>query len=153
MKDVFIMTKYAQLKAVSDPFRGHLLTHFGIEPITGQQLAEKLDLSRSKIHYHLNELEKNGIIHIVKREEKNGILQKFYQPVASSFLVDEQLLNFVEGSGGEKSGFKSASFRGDDEARQKFLTHVSDAIDEGRKRYAKDEGETFTISMSWTPKS
>lgn len=89
---VFIIQEYEQLKAVSDPFRTTMLSHLIEKAYTGQQLAQLLELARSKIHYHLNELERNGFIRVVKTEVKNGIIQKFYRAVAWSFVPGDNLL-------------------------------------------------------------
>jgi DNA-binding transcriptional ArsR family regulator len=93
-KSVMLIEEYEQLKAISDPFRTKILSLLIEKSYTGQQLAQLLDLSRSKIHYHLNELEKNGFIAIVRKEEKNGILQKFYKAVARGFIPSEKLLPY-----------------------------------------------------------
>lgn len=88
----FVIEEIEQLKAVSDPFRTKILSHLIEKAYTGQQLAQLLELSRSRIHYHLNELEKNGFIRVVKTEAKNGIIQKFYRAVAWSFIPGDKLL-------------------------------------------------------------
>jgi DNA-binding transcriptional ArsR family regulator len=92
LEPVFVIEEYEQLKAVSDPFRTKILSHLIEKAYTGQQLAQLLELARSKIHYHLNELEKNGFIRVVKTEVKNGIIQKFYRAVAWSFIPGDRLL-------------------------------------------------------------
>ncbi len=92
MKPMMIIQEYDQLKALSDPFRVKLMLRLVEQPHTGQQLSEIFDLSRARIHYHLKELEKLGLIEIVRTEEKNGIIQKFYQSVASGFYPDSSLL-------------------------------------------------------------
>jgi DNA-binding transcriptional ArsR family regulator len=89
---VFIIEEYEQLKAVSDPFRTKILSHLIEKAYTGQQLAQLLELARSKVHYHLTELEKNRFIQVVKTEVKNGIIQKFYRAVAWSFIPGDSLL-------------------------------------------------------------
>lgn len=89
---VFIIEEYEQLKAVSDPFRTRILGHLIEKAYTGQQLAQLLELARSKIHYHLAELERTGFIRVVKTEVKNGIIQKFYRAVAWSFVPGDRLL-------------------------------------------------------------
>lgn len=83
-----------QLKALSDPLRADIMMYVVERPYTGQQLSEVLDIPRGKIHYHLKDLEKNGLIEIVKTEEKNGIMQKFYQSVAAGFTMAEHLLPY-----------------------------------------------------------
>lgn len=86
------LTTYSQLKAISDPLRAEMMMRLCERPYTGQLLSEKFGISRAKIHYHLKELEKNGFIEIVYTEEKNGIVQKFYQSVAKGFTPAAELL-------------------------------------------------------------
>ncbi|XQY90065.1 ArsR/SmtB family transcription factor [Metabacillus sp. HB246100] len=92
MKPMFTLSNYAQLKALSDPLRAEIMIRLIEKSYTGQQLSEIFRLSRAKIHYHLKELEKNELIEIVKKEEKNGIIQKFYRSVARGFTPSSQLL-------------------------------------------------------------
>ncbi|MFQ3544589.1 winged helix-turn-helix domain-containing protein [Halobacillus rhizosphaerae] len=96
MKDIKLLTTHKQLKALADPFRSELLLRLMEKPKTGQQLSELFNLSRARIHYHLKELEKNELIAIVHKEEKNGIMQKFYQAVAGGFVPDQSLLPYSD---------------------------------------------------------
>lgn len=92
MKNNMIIDNLQQLKALSDPLRAKIMMQLVMRPYTGKQLSEILDIPRGKVHYHLKDLEKNKLIEIVKTEEKNGIVQKFYQAVASDFQISEELL-------------------------------------------------------------
>ncbi|MED1569088.1 ArsR/SmtB family transcription factor [Bacillus paramycoides] len=96
MKPVLTLTTYSQLKALSDPLRAEMMIRLCERPYTGQLLSEKFGISRAKIHYHLKELEKNGLIEIVYTEEKNGIIQKFYQSIAKGFTPAADLLPHLE---------------------------------------------------------
>jgi DNA-binding transcriptional ArsR family regulator len=96
MKQMMTIETHSQLKALSDPLRAKIMMRLIEKPYTGQQLSELLALSRAKVHYHLKELEKNKLIEIVKTEEKNGIIQKFYQSVASGFTPSTELLPHIE---------------------------------------------------------
>ncbi len=96
LKPVLTLTTYSQLKALSDPLRAEMMIRLCERPYTGQLLSEKFGISRAKIHYHLKELEKNGLIEIVYTEEKNGIIQKFYQSVAKGFTPAADLLPHLE---------------------------------------------------------
>lgn len=89
---VYIIKTYEQLKAIADPLRTKILMHLVKDAYTGQQLAEMLSITRNNIYFHLKELEKHGIIQIVRREEKNGIVQKYYRAVASRFIPEDHLL-------------------------------------------------------------
>jgi DNA-binding transcriptional ArsR family regulator len=94
MKKLLVIDNLSQLKSVSDPFRLQLLSMLSEKPKTGQMLADELDIPRAKIHYHLNELLKNDIISVVKTEEKNSIIQKFYEPVAKKVVPNIDLLKY-----------------------------------------------------------
>ena len=94
LKPVLTLTTYSQLKALSDPLRAEMMIRLCERPYTGQLLSEKFGISRAKIHYHLKELEKNGLIEIVYTEEKNGIVQKFYQSVAKGFTPAASITSF-----------------------------------------------------------
>src|SRR5690606_2622941 len=44
-------------------------------------------------HYHLRELEKCGLVVVERTEEKNGIVQKFYRPIARRLYVKSDLIS------------------------------------------------------------
>ncbi|EZH67497.1 hypothetical protein DH09_06090 [Bacillaceae bacterium JMAK1] len=87
-----MIENHEQLKAVSDPFRSHILTMLVEQAYTGQQLAKTLEVPRSKVHYALLELERNKFIKVVHKEEKKSVVQKFYKAVAKSYFPSEQLM-------------------------------------------------------------
>src|SRR5437773_3493469 len=62
-------------------------------PLTVTQLAERMHLAPAKIHYHVRELERVGLLRLVETREKGGILEKYYQPVAHDFSVQKQLFS------------------------------------------------------------
>lgn len=92
MKRYVVVETLEQLKAVSDSLRLQIITMLVKEEHTGKQLATLLSLSASKVHYHLKELESHGFVEVVRTEEKNGIVQKFYRAVAFDFKVSDALL-------------------------------------------------------------
>lgn len=92
----YIIQSHEQLKAISDPLRTKILMNLVKQPYTGQQLAELLGITRNNIYFHLRELEKHGVIRIIKKEEKNGIVQKYYRAVSSRFIPDDRLLPSVD---------------------------------------------------------
>lgn len=92
MTGVYRIKTHEQLKAIADPLRTKILMNLVKDAYTGQQLAEVLDITRNNIYFHLKELEKHGIIHVVRKEEKNGIVQKYYRAVASRFIPEDHLL-------------------------------------------------------------
>ncbi|WP_010632709.1 ArsR/SmtB family transcription factor [Sporolactobacillus vineae] len=95
MKEFFYITTLDQLKVISDPLRTKILWSLDEREKTGKILSEEMHLSPSKIRYHLTELERVGLIEVVRTEVKNGILQKFYRPVARNISLEKvsSLLN------------------------------------------------------------
>lgn len=92
MKRYLVLETLDQLKAVSDSLRMEIITLLVREAYTGKQLSTLLSLSASKVHYHLKELENHGFVEVVRTEEKNGIVQKFYRAVAFDLKVSDDLL-------------------------------------------------------------
>ncbi|HET7627894.1 MAG TPA: winged helix-turn-helix domain-containing protein [Bacillales bacterium] len=89
MEDIYFIETIEQLKVISEPLRIQILWELDEGPKTGKMVADDLELPPSKVRYHIKELEKAGLIQLVKTEEKNGILQKFYQPVAKEISLEK----------------------------------------------------------------
>ena len=89
---VYKIRTHEQLKAIADPLRTKILMNLVKDEYTGQQLAKMLGITRNNIYFHLKELEKHEVIQVVRKEEKNGIVQKYYRAVASRFIPEEHLL-------------------------------------------------------------
>ncbi|HDR7659088.1 MULTISPECIES: ArsR/SmtB family transcription factor [Bacillus cereus group] len=92
MKEVYMIDNLEQLKSISDPLRVKIIHLIGIKPLTSQMLSDELEIPRSKIHYHLKELEKNGLIEVVRTEQVRNFIQMFYQPIAQSIIASPDLL-------------------------------------------------------------
>lgn len=57
--------------------------------MTQLQLADKLGLSDASLNYHMKILMKAGLVSIERQEaEEHGIIQKFFAPVAYTFVYD-----------------------------------------------------------------
>ncbi len=95
MKHYCVIAEYETLRVVNDPLRMNLLGGLIARAETGKQIADRLGLPASRVHYHLKELEHNGLIEVERTEEKNGIMQKFYRAVAYDYLIDEDLLPII----------------------------------------------------------
>lgn len=60
--------------------------------MTVTQLGEDLGESPAKLHYHVRELERLGVIHLVETREKGGVLEKYYRAVARNIQVPPDVL-------------------------------------------------------------
>jgi DNA-binding transcriptional ArsR family regulator len=82
-----------QLRAIADLRRLRIVDVLAKQPMTVTQLGEMLGEAPAKMHYHVRELEKVGLLKLVETREKGGILEKYYQPVARELSVDRALLS------------------------------------------------------------
>lgn len=82
-----------QLRAVADLLRLRIIDLLQKQPMTVTQLGEMMGESPAKMHYHVRELEKVGLLKLVETREKGGILEKYYQPIARELSVDRALLS------------------------------------------------------------
>ncbi|WP_051351016.1 ArsR/SmtB family transcription factor [Sulfobacillus thermosulfidooxidans] len=95
MKHYFVIQDYDTLRILSDPLRMQILGYLIAHEYTGKQIADLMTMAPSKIHYHLKELEDKGLVTVVRTQEKNGIVQKFYRAVAFDYVIDEKLLPII----------------------------------------------------------
>ena len=61
--------------------------------MTVTQLGDILGIAPARVHYHVRELEKVGLLCPVETREKGGILEKYYQPVAKNISVARRSLH------------------------------------------------------------
>lgn len=89
MKDIYYVKDLEQLKVLSDPLRVKILWELDYGAQTGKMLSVKLNLPASKMRYHLTALEKAGLVEIERTEVINGIVQKFYRPIAKEISLEK----------------------------------------------------------------
>lgn len=95
MKQVHTIDDLAALKAMTDPLRKEIIRALQPEPRTTAQLAAILQEKPTKLHYHVTELERNGLIELVETRMKGNLQEKYYRSVAEMYRVDPRL--FQEG--------------------------------------------------------
>jgi len=82
------------LKVIADPLRGQIIEILVSEPHTINRIAAKLGLAPSKLYYHVNMLEKVGLIKVVDTTQRGNILEKHYWVTALDYRVEDSLFNF-----------------------------------------------------------
>jgi DNA-binding Lrp family transcriptional regulator len=91
---VLMVKDLETLKILADPLRNQILEILAPGKLTVNQIAEKLGLSSSKLYYHINLLEKHGLIQEVDSIIKANIIEKVYWITAYECKMDENLCNF-----------------------------------------------------------
>jgi DNA-binding transcriptional ArsR family regulator len=97
----FVIKDLETLKVVADPLRAQILEVMLHKPLTVKQVAEKLGLSPSKLYYHINLLEKHGLIQVVETRLVANLMEKLYRSSATDFEVAPELLSFDSFEGKE----------------------------------------------------
>jgi DNA-binding transcriptional ArsR family regulator len=81
-----------QVRALADKLRVRIFSLLAQEPMTVTQVGKALDVAPAKIHYHVRELERVGLVRQVFTREKSGILEKYYRAVARDLSVPHSLV-------------------------------------------------------------
>lgn len=81
------------LQVLADSQRHRIVTLLIEEPLTARELAKRLGIGRTRLYYHLDLLEKHGIIRITETRVVSGILERTYRAVARAFRVNRALLS------------------------------------------------------------
>ena len=92
MRERYEIETVEQLRAIADVLRIRIVDVLEKRAMTVTQLGEQLGLAPAKVHYHVRELERVGLLELVETREKGGILEKYYQPVAHTISVNKALL-------------------------------------------------------------
>lgn len=89
------------LKIISDPLRISILEHLAKRPNTVKAIAAEMGFKPNKLYYHINLLEKHGLITLVETQVVSGIIEKWYQSTAISYMVEPELLRLMDDPSGE----------------------------------------------------
>ena len=86
---LLILKDQKAIRLLADFTRMEIIRLLSKRPMTETQLSGELGLTKTAVGYHLHLLLDAGLIQVVKFEvETHGIMQKYYAPVASLFIVD-----------------------------------------------------------------
>ncbi len=77
----------AVAKAMGSELAEKILKLIAQRPHYAAELAKELKVHEQKIYYHIRNLEKHGIIKVVKKETKQGAIARYYDLTESSFVL------------------------------------------------------------------
>ncbi|HEY1388018.1 MAG TPA: helix-turn-helix domain-containing protein [Ktedonobacterales bacterium] len=95
LPETYELETLEQLRAIADELRSRIAEALGRRAMTVTQVGEMLGQAPAKIHYHVRELERVGLVRLVATREKSGILEKYYRAVARGFTASKTLLRAV----------------------------------------------------------
>ncbi|MFC1936911.1 ArsR/SmtB family transcription factor [Chloroflexota bacterium] len=78
---LMVLKDLEAVKVVADPLRNQIMEVLTAEPLTVNQIGEKLGLTASKLYYHVNMLEKHGFITVVDTIVHGNLIEKHSRPL------------------------------------------------------------------------
>lgn len=143
MQKVKKLTTIEEIKVYSDPYRLKilLLVRRNNAPMTVKQIADKMNEVPAKVYYHVKKMEKVGILEIVKTEQINGIIAKYYSVAAESFNIENSYIDDVSKKIFNDEVTKVIS-QGFDEARDIYLEQLKHI------NLEKKDSKTGTFTLS-----
>ncbi len=91
LRDFEVLHDLAQLRALAHKDRIEILRELAREPQTGAMVAERLKLPPNRVHYHLQQLEKQGLVLLHKLGRKRWNEERYLTASARHYLVDPAL--------------------------------------------------------------
>lgn len=140
MDDVQVIDEPDAAVAALDPLRRRLLSELA-EPASAATLAERLDVPRQKLNYHLRSLERHGLAELAEERQWGGITERLLVATASSYVVSPGALGEVAVDPDRTSDRLSASYLIALAAR--VVREVGDLV----KRAAGSEKRLATLSI------
>lgn len=118
---VFIIEDLETLKVMADARRMQILEAILDQTATVKEIAEKLNQPASQLYYHINTLEKHGLIRVVDTRIVSGIIEKWYGAAARQFQVGKELLLVSQASPEGREQLFAPLF---DSAKQELKTSI-----------------------------
>ncbi len=141
MQERYELENLEQLRAISDILRVRIIDLLREQSMTVTQLGEALGVVPAKIHYHVRELERVGLLRLVETREKGGILEKYYLPIAHDIEVPSHLLNAMPSN--ETLSLIRSWF---DQVKERFLSAMREALQRKEQEPFAPQ-DSFTFSM------
>ena len=129
---VFIIEDLETLKIMADARRMQILEVVLNQTATVKEIAEQLTQPASQLYYHINTLEKHGLIRVVDTRIVSGIIEKWYGAAAKQYQVAKALLLISQTSSEGREQLFTPLF---DSAKQELMT----SIEQGKVQLTHDE--------------
>jgi DNA-binding transcriptional ArsR family regulator len=92
IEEIYEIKSYEQVKALTHPLRREIFNILGdLIPRTSQQLSLELNVPRNKVHYHMQELVRVGLIVLREIKKKGNFNEKYYSPISNKVILSLEL--------------------------------------------------------------
>ena len=79
------------LKVITDPTRLAIIESLA-EPGSVTEIAERLDVPRTRLYHHIKVLAEHGLVHVASTRKKGALSENLYEPAAHSYVPGPKLL-------------------------------------------------------------
>lgn len=93
----------ALLRVLADPVRSFVVYSLVPEAKTVKQLAVELGCPPTRLYYHMQQLEKHGLVFVQRSRLVSGIQERHYRAAAREFMLDRDALGSGSTSDRERS--------------------------------------------------
>jgi DNA-binding transcriptional ArsR family regulator len=143
MKEIYVVTDPEALKSLAIPERVKILELFeDLEPRTAKQIATELGENAARLHYHVKELVRVGLLEQVDTRVKGSIVEKYYEPVAKVIQVKLQVM--IEENAQQLSDVMFTPFRTTERDLLRTLNRFVQSDHDMRKEYKN----TFAFNVT-----
>jgi DNA-binding transcriptional ArsR family regulator len=109
MRDVEVIESPAAATVALDPVRSRLLAELA-QPASAAALANRLDLPRQRVNYHLRALEAHGLVEQADTRKWGGLTERRLVATASSYVVSPAALGPAASTPARTADRLSASY-------------------------------------------
>jgi DNA-binding transcriptional ArsR family regulator len=89
--EVFEIDDAETLEMLADPTRVEMIERL-FDPASVTELAEAMEMPRTRLYHHVRLLEEAGMITVVQTRQRGAIPEKVYQATAKSYQPSDRLL-------------------------------------------------------------
>jgi DNA-binding transcriptional ArsR family regulator len=129
-EDIYVLEELEQLRAVATPLRVQILDALGARARTVREIGQELDINSTKLYYHVNELERVGLVKLVHTAVQGGIQQKFYRACAHYYFLSPDLLRSAPSDADASAGASFMTSQLDTAARALRTAYLERAIEQ-----------------------
>jgi predicted transcriptional regulator len=88
LREILIVEDPYAVKLLFTPKYAGIIRLIGSEEFTVSDVARKLGVNSGSIYYHVKELEKHGLVKLVREEIAGGVVKKYYRKAAMNFTIN-----------------------------------------------------------------
>ncbi len=91
--EIMVIGKPEAIRLIFSEKHNRILKRLAEKELSISDIARSLDYNPGSVHYHLKELEKQGLVRQVRQEIKGGIVKKYYRSVARHVCLESPDFN------------------------------------------------------------